>query len=213
MNQEYNDGKIKILKVAERIFSQVGFDGARVDEIAKEAGVNKALIYYYFKSKRNILDTIFKTFIDDVQRLLEVELEDIFISSNSDNLDVLLNKLLNIILDFVLERKNIIKIAVTESLKTTSEPSILFRISDILINAELDKVKKMYEDRGIFFDTHKKQLIITEFFTGIMPLVNFVIFQDEWMSNYKISKEEIKNYFINAFKSTHISYHKTQSNH
>ena len=50
--------RARILKTAERIFSEEGFDGARVDTIAKEAGVNKALIYYYFKSKEEILETI-----------------------------------------------------------------------------------------------------------------------------------------------------------
>jgi AcrR family transcriptional regulator len=34
----------RILKVAERVFAAQGFDRARVEEIARQAGVNKALI-------------------------------------------------------------------------------------------------------------------------------------------------------------------------
>ncbi len=40
-----------ILEAAERIFAEVGLAGARTDAIASLAGVNKALLYYYFKSK------------------------------------------------------------------------------------------------------------------------------------------------------------------
>jgi TetR/AcrR family transcriptional regulator len=40
-----------ILRTAEHIFAEHGLAGARIDAIAQAAGVNKALIYYYFKSK------------------------------------------------------------------------------------------------------------------------------------------------------------------
>jgi len=40
-----------ILRAAEHIFAEQGLAGARTDAIAAAAGVNKALIYYYFKSK------------------------------------------------------------------------------------------------------------------------------------------------------------------
>ena len=36
-----------ILDAATRIFAQYGFDGARMDAIAKAAGINKATIYYH----------------------------------------------------------------------------------------------------------------------------------------------------------------------
>jgi TetR/AcrR family transcriptional regulator len=47
-------GKEKILEAALTEFAERGFDGARVDRIASEAGVNKALIYYHFKSKEEL---------------------------------------------------------------------------------------------------------------------------------------------------------------
>ncbi|HEV2492621.1 MAG TPA: TetR/AcrR family transcriptional regulator [Terriglobia bacterium] len=40
-----------ILEAAEHIFAEVGLAGARTDAIASAAGVNKALLYYYFNSK------------------------------------------------------------------------------------------------------------------------------------------------------------------
>jgi TetR/AcrR family transcriptional regulator len=49
------DTKDQILVVAEELFAQKGFAGVRTHEIAERAGVNKALIYYYFESKEKLL--------------------------------------------------------------------------------------------------------------------------------------------------------------
>lgn len=43
-----------ILKSALQEFSQEGIAGARTDEIARRAGVNKALLYYYFRDKEDL---------------------------------------------------------------------------------------------------------------------------------------------------------------
>lgn len=48
------DGKEKILESSLREFAEKGFDGARVDRIAANAEVNKALIYYHFKNKKEL---------------------------------------------------------------------------------------------------------------------------------------------------------------
>jgi TetR/AcrR family transcriptional regulator len=47
-----------ILKAAERIYAECGLAGARTDAIAAAAGVNKALLYYYFKSKEGLYQAV-----------------------------------------------------------------------------------------------------------------------------------------------------------
>ena len=49
----------KILEAAKKVFMQKGLDGTRLDEIANEAGINKALLHYYFRSKEKLFETIF----------------------------------------------------------------------------------------------------------------------------------------------------------
>src|SRR5260370_20269374 len=44
----------RILAVAEKIFAEQGLAGARMEEIARAAKVNKALLYYYFRSKEEL---------------------------------------------------------------------------------------------------------------------------------------------------------------
>jgi TetR/AcrR family transcriptional regulator len=48
------ESRASILEAAGRIFARQGLSGARTEAIAAEAGVNKALLYYYFKSKEDL---------------------------------------------------------------------------------------------------------------------------------------------------------------
>ena len=54
-----------ILHAAEHIFAEHGLAGARTDAIAAAAGVNKALIYYYFKSKDALYLAIIEEHLKD----------------------------------------------------------------------------------------------------------------------------------------------------
>jgi TetR/AcrR family transcriptional regulator len=58
-----------ILATAGRIFAQTGLAGARTDVIADAAGVNKALLYYYFKSK----DALYEAVVEDHFRRFNVQ--------------------------------------------------------------------------------------------------------------------------------------------
>ena len=49
-----------ILDAAMRVFTQRGFDGARTEDIAKEAGINRALLHYYYRDKQTMFDMIFE---------------------------------------------------------------------------------------------------------------------------------------------------------
>lgn len=48
-----------ILDAGEALFSQHGFHGVTLREVAREAGVDTALLHYYFESKRGLFDAVF----------------------------------------------------------------------------------------------------------------------------------------------------------
>ena len=56
------ESRAAILQAAAHEFAEHGIAGARTDAIATEAGVNKALLYYYFKDK----ETLYGAVLDDV---------------------------------------------------------------------------------------------------------------------------------------------------
>jgi AcrR family transcriptional regulator len=53
------DKRRTILDAAVRVFARRGFHGCRVSDIADEAGVAYGLVYHYFDSKEEVLDTLF----------------------------------------------------------------------------------------------------------------------------------------------------------
>lgn len=53
----------KILEAAKNVFVAKGMEGARMQEIADEAGINKALLHYYFRSKERLFEAIFSEII------------------------------------------------------------------------------------------------------------------------------------------------------
>lgn len=67
------DSRQRLLDAAATAFAQSGFDGTSVDSIASRAGVNKAMIYYHFKSKQNlyleVLRGIFAAIVEHTGRV------------------------------------------------------------------------------------------------------------------------------------------------
>jgi TetR/AcrR family transcriptional regulator, fatty acid metabolism regulator protein len=61
------DKRDRILQAAVRVFAQSGFHATRVSEVAKAAGVADGTIYLYFKSKEELLVSLFE---DRVEKLL-----------------------------------------------------------------------------------------------------------------------------------------------
>ena len=72
------ESRAAILKAAAREFAEHGIAGARTDAIAREAGVNKALLYYYFEDKETlygaVLDDAFSGLKTTVFRVLDSDL-------------------------------------------------------------------------------------------------------------------------------------------
>jgi TetR/AcrR family transcriptional regulator, fatty acid metabolism regulator protein len=64
------DKRERILDAAERIFAQSGFFNARVSEIARSAGVADGTIYLYFKSKDDLLISLFESRMERVNAQL-----------------------------------------------------------------------------------------------------------------------------------------------
>ena len=49
----------KIFETAKIVFQKKGFAGARMQEIADEAGINKAMLHYCFKNKQSLFEAVF----------------------------------------------------------------------------------------------------------------------------------------------------------
>lgn len=52
--------EIKIFEAATEVFIEKGMDGARMQDIANRAGINKSLLHYYFRSKEKLFNAVFE---------------------------------------------------------------------------------------------------------------------------------------------------------
>lgn len=50
----------RILEAARQVFRQKGYVGARMEEIAERAQINKSMLHYYFRSKERLFDVVFE---------------------------------------------------------------------------------------------------------------------------------------------------------
>lgn len=56
----------KILEAAKQEFLEKGFSGARMEAIAQRAGINKALLHYYFRNKERLFEEVFAYFFRQI---------------------------------------------------------------------------------------------------------------------------------------------------
>lgn len=76
MSNQEHDTEARIYEAARRVFVRKGMQGARMQEIADEANINKALLHYYFRSKQKLFDAVFK----DVFRRFFPKVQDLWLS-------------------------------------------------------------------------------------------------------------------------------------
>jgi len=100
----------RILDAARDAFSKDGFDGARLDEIGKAAGVSKQLVYHYFKTKDELYAVVLDRIATEVLAMLDgPEYEEM---SPQEAIEALIER---IMLNFV-ERPYLVGITVDQSL-------------------------------------------------------------------------------------------------
>ncbi len=69
------DSVHRILAAAERAFAEQGLAGARTDAIASAAGVNKALLYYYFGSKERLYTAVLRSHFEPLREVVRKTLD------------------------------------------------------------------------------------------------------------------------------------------
>lgn len=138
----------KILEAAKNVFIEKGFDGARMQDIANEAQINKALVHYYYRSKEDLFTKIF----DDIASQFLPNIENA-ISSEASVLEKL-EKVIHSYIDFVAQNpripifilsevnKNPEK--VTSMLKGTENfPKIQQFVFQLMVEMQVGKLKPM----------------------------------------------------------------------
>jgi AcrR family transcriptional regulator len=212
------EAKERILNASIELFSQKGFDAASVNEIAEQANVTKALIYYYFKSKEEILDYLVRSLSESIKSTAMD-----FINANivqmikEGRLDILPDRLRftdeqsrkhfsrNIkacfedILDYAVENRAVIRILTLESLKNSRHHNDLLKLMELIKSNNDNELFNTISEADNDFNFSADMMLFQFFFVSI-PLFNFAAYYDDYKKLSGFSDEEIRRSFLQSFK-------------
>ena len=190
------DTKERIIEISKKLFAKKGFDATSVDEIASRIKIPKSLIYYYFKSKKDILKAIFKEFEDNLLEMKKRSFELLFDEETESTVEERIKAIFyKITLPFVESYQDVIKIALTEEIKNFSKGP-LFKYFDVNLSMGKDFLEKF--NLSLNFSKEKVTIL---FFKLFLSLVGYSIFIDEWCKHYNIEKEKVKNLLVETLVS------------
>lgn len=182
-NDDNQNAKQRILNAAEEVFAEKGFDGARVNDISNRAGVNKALLYYYFSGKQDLFEELVKGHIEDIIKsrygmLLEKpQLKEKAMSISST-------------FDMFKDKKEVLRMTLMEMMKSKSNDHFLFKLFDYMFN----DIKSVWAQID-YKPTDEKKLWLSVFFFVMLPLSAYAIFEDKMVNFYELDKKETEDYF------------------
>ena len=193
----------RIKEAAKKVFIQKGYSGARMQDIANEAKINKALLHYYFRSKDQLFELIF---MENVQKMMPK------INSIIDSDDKLFDKIENFVAEYLdmLSENPFLPLFVVNEL--SSHPERFFQKIAPLANGYL-KVNKFIQQ--IQDEAEKGKIIPISPVTLLMntislcvfpylgkPMMQFVFGFDELQYRMILEqrKKEVAAFIINSIK-------------
>lgn len=153
----------KIFDAAFKVFQLKGFKGARMQEIADEAGINKAMLHYCFKNKELLFEAVFMNAFGK----LAPQINEIFKSQDSifEKIKKFTDSYISFVMDypflpqFIIQEMNINPEFVTKFLKKENRPDPTKLIHQIENEIKL----------GILKPINPKQLLIDIFSMTVFP--------------------------------------------
>mgnify|MGYP006196717623 CR=1 FL=1 len=110
LETSYSETEERIFDAALTVFARKGKDGARMQEIADEAAINKAMLHYYFRSKDQlyeaVFDYVFRRFMGSFAAALR----------ETQRFDETLRTFIDSYIDFVAGHQRVVRLMVTEQL-------------------------------------------------------------------------------------------------
>lgn len=174
--------KEKILDAAVKLFAEKGFDGTSVDEIAKLAEVNKAMIYYYFSSKEELLSSIIRKSVNEFTSIVdEIDL------SKFDNLEDMIKTIVREAINYIDGYNMVIRIFQRESSSKGSKWGTNIIDTVGVVFERVEKIIRKKFSKPISIDiTFVEQILFTNLVVGYLNI-------NDKFSQMESTDEEAKN--------------------
>lgn len=192
----------KILSAAKHIFQVKGMSGARMQEIADEAGINKAMLHYYYRSKQLLFEAVFKNAFS----LLAPQLNAIL--NNDSSIEEKIRSFTHNYISFIAKHPYLPNFVIQE---LNQNPSFIEKIQQSSGFPTLDKFNAQVEKEiksGRLKPINGKQLFVHIISLNIFPFVakplikGFLKLDDEGFQKLlEQRKIEVSEFIINSIKN------------
>ena len=193
----------QILEAAKNVFQSKGMDGARMQEIADKAGINKAMLHYYYRSKQLLFEAVFK----NAFALIAPQLNSI-LNDDSSIEDKIITFTSNYI-SFISKHPYLPNFIIQE---LNRNPNFILKLKENQGFPTLEKFKKQVEQevaQGILKPINGEQLFINILSLSVFPFVAKPLIQaftnaDDKAYNQIIEdrKSEVSKFIINSIKTS-----------
>jgi TetR/AcrR family transcriptional regulator len=208
MVEQVKDTEIKILDAAKEVFQQKGLTGARMQEIADKAGINKALLHYYYRTK----DKLFEKVFDLAFSVFIPKIRDIVLSADKsvfEKIEFFVENYINLLYKhpyipgFVINELN----RNPQILVNIFEKNVQFKEMNLF--EKFDAQLRSEAEKGIIRSIDARNLMTTVIGMCIFPIVARPIIQGIMFNNDKKEydvflsqrKKFVTEFIINAIKA------------
>ena len=192
--------EVKILRAASQIFHQKGFNGSRMQEIADLAGINKALLHYYFRNKETLFENVFnETFSQIVSKMKEIFLSDLTLQSK-------IKVFVDFYLNFIAQHSYIIHFIINAIHEKPESFIEIIQKHNLTPELFLEKIRKqLKEEMNLDIDPlhiYVNIIALTIFPVAAKPLLQVIFsYSDEKMALFFEERKKLVPTFIeNALK-------------
>ncbi len=190
MAQTEHHSEEAILKAAHAVFLRRGFYGTRMQEIADEACINKALLHYYFRSKDKIFEAVF---LDSLKIFLPQILE---ILDSDEPFEKKINTFFSKYIDLLLKNPHIPNFIMHEAAHNPERLQSFFKKNIEAIPKKFLKQIKNEIDDGRIEKQDPKHILVSLLSLAIFPFAAKPILQ----IGLSLSDEEFKQFIIERKK-------------
>lgn len=195
----------RILDAAMKVFTREGFAATRTEEIAKEAGINRTLLHYYYRDKQTIFNLIFETRFKEFFKGL-------FVIFEADNISLFekIERMVDHEITTLSKHPHMARFVITE---IAHEPNLLVEhgtklgLNPRVMIAAFEKLVVKEVSEGIIKPIEGRQLLINIMSLCIYPFVASPIIQtmmslneSEFIQLTEQRKKQVSEFIINAIK-------------
>ncbi|WP_020607363.1 TetR/AcrR family transcriptional regulator [Spirosoma spitsbergense] len=159
------DTESKIREVARRVFLENGYEGAKIRQIADEAGVNLAMVNYYFRSKEQLFKSIYlETFREFIGRIAVLVNEE-------TPLEVKIWKIVDRYTDFILENPSVPMFILAEQRQEGSRFFEEMNVKALIEGSYFRRQLVEEAEKGHIRSVEPLQIIVTIMSNIIFPIM------------------------------------------